>query len=138
MTFTQHLIVIWHEFDCSSAGKMRCKFEMINDWENKIRSTIEEFPEPHREEILHLWIDWLETNPESPLYESWATFSSSADDEEALYTERRVYLKRVKNDLRDIEIPLKRWQKVAKALAAVASVFLVLFLAISRVFRATE
>jgi len=117
---------------------MGCKFEMIDDWENKIQSTIEGFPEPHREDILHLWIEWVETNPESPLYESWAAFSSKVDDEEALYTERRVYLKRIKNDLKDIEIPLKGWQKVAKALAAVASVFLVLFLALSRVFRATE
>lgn len=111
---------------------------MTTDWENKIRDTIEGFPEPHREEILQLWIEFLETNPEAPLYESWETFSASTDDEEALYTQRRVYLKRVKNDLRDMEIPLKGWQKVAKALAAIASVFLVLFLALSRVFRAAE
>ena len=111
---------------------------MTTDWENKIRSTIEGFPEPHREEIMQLWITWLETNPEPPLYENWVTFSSTTDDEEALYTQRRVYLKRIKNDLRDYEIPLKGWQKVAKAIAAVASVFLVLFLALSRVFRAAE
>ena len=111
---------------------------MMTDWEVKIRTTIEGFPEPHREEILDIWYRWLETNPEAPLYKSWTAFSESADDKEALYTERRVYLKRVKNDLRDMEIPLKGWQKVAKALAAVASVFLVLFLAISRLFRATE
>jgi hypothetical protein len=108
------------------------------DWENKIRDTIERFPEPYRGEILSLWIEFLETNPEEPLYESWALFSSKADDEEALYTQRRVYLKRVKNDLREMEIPLKGWQKVAKALAAVASVFFVVFLALSRVFRAAE
>ena len=111
---------------------------MTTDWQDKVRDTIEGFPEPHREEILQLWIEWLETSPESPLYESWVAFTSKADDEEALYTERRVYIKRVKNDLRDIEIPPKGWQKVAKALAAVASVFLVLFLALSRVFRAAE
>ncbi|TFG32941.1 hypothetical protein EU528_01935 [Candidatus Thorarchaeota archaeon] len=111
---------------------------MMTDWQDKIRDTIEGFPEPHREEILQLWIEWLDTNPESPLYQSWVAFSSKADDEEVLYTERRVYIKRVKNDLREMEIPLKGWQKVAKVLAAVASVFLVLFLAISRVFRATE
>ena len=111
---------------------------MTTDCDNKIRNTIEGFPEPHRDEILQLWIEFMETNPEAPLYESWTTFSTSADDEEALYTQRRVYLKRVKNDLRDIEIPLKGWQKVAKGLAAVASVFLVLFLALSRVFRAAE
>lgn len=111
---------------------------MTIDWENKIRNTIEGFPEPHRNEILELWIEWLETEPQSPLYESWAEFSSKIDDDEALYTERRVYLKRIKNDLRDIEIPLKGWQKVAKGLAAVASVFLVLFLALTRVFRAAE
>lgn len=111
---------------------------MITDWEANIRGTIEGFPEPHREEILDIWIKWLESNPEEPLYKSWEAFSASADDSEALYTERRVYLKRVKNDLRDMEIPLKNWQKVAKALAAVASVFLVLFLAISKLFRAAE
>ena len=111
---------------------------MITDWEHKIRDTIEGFPEPHRQDILNLFIEWIETNPQSPLFESWIAFSSKVDDEEALFTQRRVYLKRVKNDLRDEEIPLKGWQKVAKALAAVASVFLVLFLALSRVFRAAE
>ncbi|TFG94071.1 hypothetical protein E4H12_15840 [Candidatus Thorarchaeota archaeon] len=111
---------------------------MRTDWEDKIRDTIEGFPEPHREGILQVWIEWLETNPETPLYDSWTTFSSKVDDDEALYTQRRVYLKRVKNDLREMEIPLKGWQKVAKGLAAIASVFLVLFLALSRVFRATE
>lgn len=111
---------------------------MTNDWEHKIQDTIDGFPEPHRDDILQLWIEWLETQPLSPLYESWAVFSSKTDDGEALFTERRVYLKRVKNDLRDMEIPLKGWHKVAKVLAAVASVFLVLFLALSRVFRAAE
>lgn len=135
---SQHLIGNWHEFRYSSAGKMRCKFVMKKDLDSKIRNTIEGFPEPHRQEILQLWIEWLETEPQTPLYENWTVFSSKFDDEKSLYTERRVYLKRVKNDLRDIEIPLKGWQKVAKALAAVASVFLVLFLALSRVFRAAE
>ena len=111
---------------------------MINDWELEIQKTIEEFPEPHRQEVLDLWIEWLKTDPEAPLYENWERYSSKIDDEEALFTQRRVYLKRVRNDLRDMEIPLKGWQKAAKVLAAVASVFLVLFLALSRVFRATE
>lgn len=138
MILAQHLIEKKREFYYSSAGKMRCKLEMIIDWENKIRNTIEGFPEAHRDKILQLWFEWLETEPQSPLYESWADFSSKIDEEEALYTERRVYLKRVKNDLRDMEIPLKGWQKVAKGLAAVASVFLVLFLALTRVFRVAE
>ena len=47
-------------------------------------------------------------------------------------------MKRVKNDLRDFESPPKGWHKVAKALAAVASIFLVLFLALARVFRVAE
>lgn len=111
---------------------------MKTNWEDKICSTIEGFPEPYREEILQVWFEWLETNPESPLYQSWTAFSSKVDDDETLYTKRRVYLKRVKNDLKEMEIPLKGWQKVAKGLAAVASVFLVLFLALSRIFRATE
>ena len=111
---------------------------MKTNWENQIRDTIEGFPEPHREEILQVWFEWLETNPEAPLYQSWAAFSSKVDDDKALYTQRRVYLKRVKNDLREMEIPLTGWQKVAKGLASVASVFLVLFLALSRIFRATE
>lgn len=138
MILAQHLRDIMREFYCSSAGKMRCKLQMTIDWENKIRNTIEGFPEAHRDKILQLWFEWLETEPQTPLYEDWAEFSCKIDDEEALYTERRVYLKRVKNDLRDFENPLKGWQKVAKALAAVASVFLVLFLAITRVFRVAE
>ena len=109
-----------------------------NDWETQVREVIEGFPAPHREEILEIYIEWIETNPEEPLYQSWTEYSSKIDDQEALYTEKRVYLKKVANTLREMEIPLKRWQKVARALAAVASVFLVIFLAISRAMRVTE
>ncbi|TFG34353.1 hypothetical protein EU527_03905 [Candidatus Thorarchaeota archaeon] len=110
----------------------------LDNWENRIQATIESFPYPHRDEILKLFNDWLMTRPQPPLYSNWESFSSKTDDQEALYTERRVYLKRVKNDLRDMENPPKKWQKAAKALAAVASVFLVVFLAISRVFRGAD
>ncbi|TFG34272.1 hypothetical protein EU527_04440 [Candidatus Thorarchaeota archaeon] len=110
----------------------------LDNWEKKIQTTIEGFPEPYRGEILQLFGEWLSTKPQPPLYSNWTEYSSKIDDQEALYTERRVYLKRVKNDLRDMEIPPKRWQKVAKSLAAVASVFLVIFLAISRVFRGAD
>ncbi|MFW9767705.1 MAG: hypothetical protein ACFFF9_04075 [Candidatus Thorarchaeota archaeon] len=109
-----------------------------NDWEIRVREVIEGFPSPHKEEILETYIEWIEANPEEPLYQSWGEYSSKIDDQEALYTERRVYLKKVTNELREIEIPLKRWQKVARVLAAVASVFLVIFLAISRAMRVTE
>ncbi|MGY5864497.1 MAG: hypothetical protein RTV41_07815 [Candidatus Thorarchaeota archaeon] len=111
---------------------------IADDWETRIQEVIEGFPAPHRDEILELYIEWIETNPEEPLYQGWSEYSSKFDDQEALYTERRVYLKKVTNELREMEIPLKRWQKVARALAAVASVFLVIFLAISRAMRVTE
>lgn len=109
-----------------------------NEWEARVQEVIEGFPAPHREEILELYFEWIETNPEQPLYQKWVEYSSKIDDQESLYTERRVYLKKVTNELRGMEIPLKRWQKVAKALAAVASVFLVIFLALSRAMRVTE
>jgi hypothetical protein len=109
-----------------------------NDWETRVQKVIERFPAPHREEILRIYIEWIETNPEEPLYQSWAEYSSKIDDQDALYTEKRVYLKKVTNELREIEIPMTRWQKVARALAAVASLFLVIFLAISRAMRVTE
>jgi len=109
-----------------------------DDWESRVQDTINGFASPHREEILEQWYEWIKTNPETPLYQSWSEFSSKLDDQEALYTERRVYLKKVTNELREMEIPLTRWQKVAKTLAAVASVFLVIFLALSRAMRVTE
>ena len=109
-----------------------------DEWKSRIQEVIEGFPEPHRTEILELFIEWMETNPDQPLYQNWTEYSSKTDDQEALYTERRVFLKRVTNELRETEIPLKRWQKVAKALAAVASVFLVIFLSISRAMRVNE
>jgi hypothetical protein len=105
---------------------------------DSVRDTIDVFPEPHRSEILELWEDWLDTNPQCPLYLSWSEFSTKSDDPNELFTERRVYLKRVKNELRDREIPLNLWQKVAKGLAAIASLFLIAFLAISRVFRVAD
>lgn len=118
---------------------MRCIGKMAtDDMMDSIRAVIEAFPEPHRTDILGIWDDYVDANPQSPYYLSWSQFSASSDDPNALYTERRVYLKRVKNELRDYEIPLKLWQKVAKGIAAVASVILIVFLAISRVFRVTE
>lgn len=109
-----------------------------NDWESRIREIIKGFPSPHREEILQLWNEWLKSKPEPPLYENWSIYSSKIDDQDALYTDTRVYLRKIKNELREMEIPLKLWQKVAKTLAAVASVFLVIFLALSRAMRVTE
>lgn len=109
-----------------------------DSWEDSIQETIQSFPSAHRDDILQLWRSWLNTDPEPPLYQSWTEYAQQADDQEALFTERRIYLKRVTNELRDMEIPLTTLQKVAKALAAVASLFLVVFLAISRVFRVAE
>lgn len=111
---------------------------LTEDWESRVHEIISGFPQPYREEIQEIWYEWLKTNPEPPLYQSWADFSVKIDDQEALYTEKRVYLKKVTNELREMEIPLKLWQRVAKALAAVASVFLVVFLALSRAMRVTE
>lgn len=108
------------------------------EWEDKIQNSIQRFPSPHNETILGYWNEWLSTGPSSPFYESWSEFASMKDDREALYTETRVYVKRVNNDLREFEVPLSTWQKVAKALAAVASIFLVVFLALSRVARASD
>lgn len=109
-----------------------------NDWESQVRELINGFPSPHREEILEQWYKWIKTNPEPPLYQSWTDYSSTFDDQEALYTERRVHLRKVTNELREMEIPMNRWQRVAKALAAVASIFLVIFLALSRAMRVAE
>jgi len=112
---------------------------MINEeWEQKIRKVISGFPQPYQDTIMQFWDEWLTNNPEPPFFESWSNFASLKDDSDALFTETRVYLKRVTNELRDREIPLSTWQKVAKALAAVASIFLVVFLALSRVARASE
>jgi hypothetical protein len=109
-----------------------------DSWEDSILETIESFPTAHRDAILKIWYLWLDTTPEPPLYESWSEFSKQADDQEALFTERRVYLKRITNELRDMEVPLTMTQKIARALAAVASLFLVVFLAVSRAFRVAE
>jgi hypothetical protein len=108
------------------------------EWEDKITSTIQQFPSPYNKSILGVWEEWLKTDPESPFYENWTDFSSARDDEEALFTETRVYFKRVANELREREVPPTSLQKIAKALAAVASIFLVIFLAISRVARASD
>jgi len=116
-----------------------CTKTMIpSEWEEKVRGSIERFPSPHKETILSYWNEWLLTEPETPFYESWSQLASLKDNKEALYTEERVYIKRVANDLREFEVPLNTWQKVAKALAAVASIFLVVFLALSRVARASD
>ncbi|MHA1930862.1 MAG: hypothetical protein ACTSV2_20000 [Candidatus Thorarchaeota archaeon] len=108
------------------------------EWETQITEIIQRFPDPHRQKILHIWEDWLESNPIEPFYENWRHFSSLRDEPGALFTDTRIYLKRITNELREREIPSSTWQKVAKALAAVASVFLVIFLALSRAMRVSE
>lgn len=115
-----------------------CTNMLPDDWEMSVRDSIERFPQPHRDKIMEAWYEWLQMNPEPPYHKSWSEYSARLDDQESLYTETRVYLKRVTNDLRDLEVPQTTWQKIAKALAAVASVFLVIFLALSRLARAAE
>jgi hypothetical protein len=107
-------------------------------WEDRIERIIQTFPKTYRDDILKLWYSWLDTSPASPLHESWSEFSQQSDDQEALFSEKRVYLKRVRNELREIENPPGNLQKIAKALASVASLILVVFLAFSRVFRVAE
>ncbi|MFW9909293.1 MAG: hypothetical protein ACFFEF_12020 [Candidatus Thorarchaeota archaeon] len=109
-----------------------------SEWEDKIRIIIEKFPHPHNSNLISYWDEWISSNPQSPFYQNWSEFASEKDDPELLYTEARVYTKRITNELRELEIPLSTWQKVAKALAAVASIFLVIFLALSRVARASD
>ncbi len=112
---------------------------MLDDsWKRTVEEMIERFPVTHRDIILKIWYDWLDTNPQAPFYVSWSDFSSQHDDQEALYTETRVFLKKVANELREREVPRTSWQKIAKALAAAASVLLVIFLALSRAFHAEE
>ncbi len=106
--------------------------------DSRIRTTIEEFPNPYRHEILATWDSWIATDPDTPYYLSWSEFASQDDDESSLFNEERIYIKKVSNELRDLAVPKTFWQKVAKALAAVASMFLVIFLALSRVSRAAE
>lgn len=106
--------------------------------DDRIRTTIKEFPNPYCQEILTTWDSWIATNPEAPYYLGWSEFASQDDDESSLFNEERIYIKKISNELRDLEVPKTLWQKVAKALAAVASMFLVVFLALSRVSRAAE
>ncbi len=42
-----------------------------DEWKSRIQEVIEGFPEPHRTEILELFIEWIETNPDQPLYQNW-------------------------------------------------------------------
>ncbi len=108
------------------------------DIDEKIRKVILKLPSPHCDDIMALWEKWILTNPQPPYHISWADFADAQDDPSVLYSDRRVYLRRVTNELRDIEIPKTLWQKAAKALAAVASIFFVIFLALSRIARGAE
>ena len=139
----QHSVNVYLTFYLSHTyplpGIMGCTNIMTTeDITDSVREKIEEFPEPHRSDMLQLWEEWLKTNPQHLLYISWSAFSAKNDNQNDLFTERRVFLKRIKNELRNHEVPLTLWQKVAKGLAAAASLFLIVFLAISRVFRVTD
>ena len=111
---------------------------MDEEWERIIVRTIQGFPEPEREAIFDLWYDWLASFPVEPFYKSWEEFAAARDDPAALYSETRIYIKRVRNEIRDLEIPKTNRQRIVKALAAVASVFVVIFMAFTRLFSRSE
>lgn len=107
-------------------------------WEREIREKINLFPKGERDKILHIWNQWLDSNPVAPYYESWIEFASHYDDSTALYTDTRVYIKRVRNELKNFEIPKSNRQRVAEILAAIAGVFVLIFVTISRFFSSSE
>ena len=112
---------------------------MIDEnWEKTIEHKIDGFPEKERNAIFAIWNDWLDSSPTTPFYQSWEEFAAERDDPMELYSETRVYVKRVRNDLRDMEIPQSNRQKIARALAAVASIFVVFFVAVSRLLSRSE
>lgn len=112
---------------------------MIDDKvEARINTVIDRFPEPHGSEIRDIWAKWTATNPEAPLHVSWSRYAAEFEEQSLLYSERRVYLRRITNELRDAETPRNNWQKIAKALAAVASAFFLFFMALTRAARAAE
>jgi hypothetical protein len=104
----------------------------------RIHRLIDSFPQQHRSLILDLWSKWTATSPEPPFYLSWSKFASQTDDASMLYDENRIYVRRITNEIRDMEVPKTAWQKVAKALAAVASAFFVFIMALSRAARAAD
>ncbi|NWF95595.1 MAG: hypothetical protein HXY34_05600 [Candidatus Thorarchaeota archaeon] len=106
--------------------------------DDAIGGIINEFPQPYRDATMRLWELWKNTDPTPPYYLSWSEFASNHDDAGALYTEQRVYNRRITNELRSLEVPRTLRQRVAHALAAVAGIFLVVFLALSRALRAAE
>lgn len=112
---------------------------MIDEnWEKIIEQKIDGYPERERNAILEIWYDWLDSSPTVPYYESWEEFAAERDDPITLYSETRVYVKRVRNELRDMEIPQSNRQRIARALAAIASIFVVFFVAISRLLGRSE
>ena len=115
-----------------------CILVMDENWEKKIEHKIDGFPEKERNAILAIWYDWLDSSPTDPYYQSWEEFAAERDDPIALYSETRVYVKRVRNELRDMEIPQSNRQRIARALAAVASIFVIFFVAISRLLGRSE
>jgi len=111
---------------------------MDEDWERIIEHSIEGFPMQERDAILEIWNDWLLTSPTTPFYTNWEEFASLRDDPNTLYSETRIYIKKIRNKIRDMEIPQTNRQRFARALAAVASIFVVFFMAISRLFSKSE
>lgn len=109
-----------------------------DELEMKVRKVIDRYPPSIREQVLYIWEDWLKSTPRAPFYLNWDEFSSRYDDQEALYTDLRVYLKKVTNELKEYEVPPTMRQRISKALAAIVSVILVILLALSRVARASE
>ncbi len=109
-----------------------------NEVEARISTVIDRFPEPHGAEIREIWSKWTSTNPEAPLHLSWSRYAADFEEQSLLYSERRVYLRRITNELRDAETPRNSWQRIAKALAAMASAFFLFFMALTRAARAAE
>ncbi|TXT55853.1 MAG: hypothetical protein BAJATHORv1_30236 [Candidatus Thorarchaeota archaeon] len=105
---------------------------------SQVLSKIEKIPSPHKENVLDIWERWLESKPQQPYFEDWFIFAQQYDNQQELFTETRVYIRMVRNALKDLETPKTIYRKVRKAIVSIASFFFVIFLAISRFARAGD
>ncbi len=111
---------------------------MEQEWISRIEGIIEGFPEPHRDIVRGLWNKWLKQNPAPIYFENWDNFIKKNYTPEPLYDEVMIFIKRISNELKELEFPPKGWQKVTKVLASATGALVVGVMILSRILRATE
>ncbi|MEM2141692.1 MAG: hypothetical protein QXS20_11035 [Candidatus Thorarchaeota archaeon] len=108
------------------------------EMERKVNRILSALPTEDRTYVSRLWSEWRASEPVVPLYMSWLNFALARGNDESLFDRRTISIRRIANEIRDMEVPKSTRQRIVAALSALATAFFLVIMALSRLVRASE